>query len=83
MPLGMEVGLNSADFVLDGDPALSPLKGCSPQFSANVRCGKTAGWIKTQLGTEVDLGPGHTVLDGDPAPPERGTAATLFSAHVY
>ena len=32
------------------------------------------------LGMEVDLGPGHIVLDGDPAPPERGTAAPLFSA---
>ena len=40
------------------------------------------------LGTEVGLGPGHIVLDGDPVAlscphPERGTAATLFLAHVY
>jgi len=34
--------------------------------------------------TEVDLGPGHTVLDGAQLPPpERGTAALLFLAHVY
>jgi len=32
---------------------------------------------------EVDLGPGHIVLDGVPAFRERGTAAPLFSAHVY
>ena len=35
------------------------------------------------LGTEIELGTGHIVLDGDPAPPERGTAAPHFSAHVY
>jgi len=29
MPLGMEVGLTPGDFVLDGDPALSP-KGTHP-----------------------------------------------------
>jgi len=31
----------------------------------------------------VDLGPGDIVLDGHPAPLERGTAAPLFSVHVY
>ena len=30
MPLGMEVGLGSGDFVLDGDPAPSPKRGRSP-----------------------------------------------------
>ena len=35
------------------------------------------------LGTEVNLGPGDVVLDGDRAPPLRGTAAPLFSTHVY
>ena len=39
--------------------------------------------MKTALCTEVDLGPGHIVLDGVPALRERGTAAPLFSAHVY
>jgi len=39
--------------------------------------------MKTPLGTEVDLGPGDIVLDGVPASRERGTAAPLFSAHVY
>jgi len=42
-----------------------------------------AGWMKTPLGTEVDLVLGHTVLDGGPSTRERGTAAPLFSAHVY
>jgi len=39
--LGREVGLDLRDIVLDGDPALPSLKGHSPQFSANVRCGQT------------------------------------------
>ena len=39
--------------------------------------------MKTPLGSEVDLGPGHIVLDGVPAVRERGTAAPIFSAHVY
>ena len=30
MPLGMEVGLSSGDFVLDGDPAPLPQKGAQP-----------------------------------------------------
>jgi len=34
----------------------------SPQFSANVHCGQTAGWTKM---------PGDFVFDGDPAPPEK------------
>jgi len=40
--------------------------------------------VKVPLGTEVDLGPGDIVLDGAQIPPpKRGTAAPLFSAHVY
>ena len=69
MPLGMEVGLGSGDFVLDGDPATPRKRHTQPtQFLAHVYCGHTAGWMKTPLGTEVDLGPGHNVLDGVPAP---------------
>jgi len=35
------------------------------------------------LGREVDVGPGDIVLDGaELPPPERGTAAHFFSAHV-
>ena len=82
MKLGMQVGFGPGHIVLDGDAAPPPLKGHSPQFSSNVRCGQTTEWMKTPLGTEVDLSPGHIVLDGVPAPRERGTAAPIFSAHI-
>jgi len=71
MPLGTVVGLSLGDIALDGNPSPSPLKGHSPQFSANVRCGQTAGWTKMPLGKEVDLGPGDFVFDGDTAPPQK------------
>ena len=58
------------DSVLDGDPALPPLKGHSrPQFSASVHCGQMAGWTKMPLGMQIGLGPGDFVFDGDPALP--------------
>jgi len=69
MPLGMEVRLGPADLALDGDLAPPPQKGLSPQLSAYVNCGQTAGCIKLAFGTELGLGPGDIVLDGDPAPP--------------
>jgi len=73
MPVGMEVGVSSGDFVLDGVPAPCPKRGQSPpKFSVHVYCGQTAGWIKMALGMEVGFGPGHIVLDGDPAhPPQK------------
>jgi len=37
-------------------------RGRSPQFSAHVYCGQTAGWIKTALGMEVGLGPRPTSM---------------------
>ena len=57
----------------------------SPQFSAHVYCGQTAGWMKLVLGVEVRLSPGHFVLDGDPAPSsKRGRRPPpQFSAHFY
>jgi len=37
-----------------------------------------------ELCMQVGLGPGHIVLDGDTAPPpQRGSVAPPFSAHVY
>ena len=66
--LGMQVGLGPGHIVLDGDPALPPPKGQSPQFSAHICCGQMAGWIKMTLSTEVGLGPGDFVLNGDLAP---------------
>ena len=87
MPVGIEVGLGPCHIVLDGELGTQlPQKGHSPQFSAHICCGKTAGWIMMPLGTEVGLGPGHIVLDGDPAPlSEKGTAGSSphLSAHVY
>jgi len=53
-------------------------RGQSPQFSAHVYCGQTAGWIKMPLGMEVGIGPGHVVLDGDPAPPRKGYSPLLL-----
>jgi len=60
----------------------SPLpKGISsPQFSAHVYCGQTAGWIKMPLGREVDFGPCHIVLNGDPA--LSSAALPQFSANL-
>jgi len=63
-PLGMGVGLSPGHNVLDGDPA--PPRG-TPQFSAHVCCGRTAGWIKMPLSTKVGLGLRDIVLNGDPA----------------
>ena len=54
--LGTEVALGLCDIVLDWDLAPPPLKGHSPQFSANVRCSQMAGWTKMPLGTKVGLG---------------------------
>ena len=71
----MQVG--PGHIVLDGDPAL-PAKGHSPQFSANVRCDQTAGWIKMPLGMEVGLGPGDFALDWDPAPPKKGAQPPIY-----
>jgi len=73
MKLGTEVGLGPGHMMLDDDPAPPVIKEHSPQFSAHVCCGQTAGWIKTPLGTQVGLGSGHIVLDGDPASPTKGT----------
>jgi len=49
----------------------SPLQkgGRAPsQFSVNVYCVQTAGWIKMVLGIEIGLSSDDFVLDGDPAP---------------
>ena len=41
MPLGMELGLDLSDIVLDGVPAPPPQKRAqSPQFSTHVYCGQ-------------------------------------------
>jgi len=87
MPLSMDAGLSSEDFVLDGEPV--PLRDMGakppPHFFAHVYCGQTAGWIKMPLGMEVGLGLRHIVFDVDPATPrKKGTPTpTEFLAHVY
>jgi len=75
-----EVGLGPDDIVLDGDPAHAPSKVQSPQFSAHICCGQTAGWIKMALGMGVGLGPDHIVLDGEPcsAPTRKGAKSPNF-----
>jgi len=69
MALGMELGLSAGNFVLDGDPALSPKRGQSapPQFSAHLYCSQMAECLKMSLSMEVGLSPGDFVFDGDPA----------------
>jgi len=47
-----------------------PKRGDSPQFSAHVCFGQTAGRIMMPLFTMVGLGPGNIVLDADPALPK-------------
>jgi len=66
-------------------PAPPPLKGHSPQFLANVRCGQTAGWTKRPVGMEVGLGSGDFVFDGTQLyPRKKGTLIpTQCLAHVY
>jgi len=59
-------------------PSSPPLKGHSPQFSANVRCGQMAGWTKMPLGMEVGLGSGDFVFGGDPATPEKSAHPPNF-----
>ena len=62
MSLGMALGLDVGDFVLDGeffgDPAAPFPKGHRPQLSAHICCGQMAAWIKMSLGMALGLGPG-------------------------
>jgi len=61
--------------------ATHPVKGAQPsQFSADVRIGQRAGWIKMPLGMLVGLGPCHVVLDGDLATRKEHNSPPLFSA---
>jgi len=54
----------------------SPPKGHSPQFSADICCGQTAGWIQMPLGTELGLGPGDCVRWG-PGSTIKGTTLSF------
>jgi len=64
-----------------GTQAPFPKKGAepSPQFSAHLYCGQTAGYIKMLLGMTVGLIPGDFVFDRDPDPrPEKGAEPPIF-----
>ena len=77
MTLGMDVGLGSGDFVLDGEPCpVPPQNGARPPnfrctsivtkqpspILYHVRCSQTAGWFKMPLGMKVGLGSVDIVL---------------------
>jgi len=76
MKLGTVAGLDPGYTVLDGDPA-PPKKATEPppQFSAHVRFGQTAAWIKMPLGTEVGHGPADSVRWGPKSLTQKGAAA--------
>jgi len=75
--------VQTTSIVLDGDPDPPPQeRGQSPQFSAHVYYGQTAGRIKMPLGMEVDLGPGHIVLDGYSDPPPPKGQSPQFPVHI-
>ena len=57
-----------------GPSSSPPKRWHSPQFSAHVYCGQTAGWIKMPIGTEAGFDPGDIVLGRNTAPPKRSTA---------
>ena len=78
----LQVGLGPGHIVLDADPAPPPQKGHSPQFSANIHCGQTAGWTKMPLGTEEKRRPRRCCVRCCRSSPKRGTALQ-FSVHVY
>ena len=79
MPLGMEVDFSPGDFVRWGPSPPFPKRRRSPQFSAHVYCGQTAGWIKMALGMEVGLGLIHIVQYGDTALlPKKGAEPPTF-----
>ena len=67
---------HSLGYIVTWGLSSPPLKGHSPQFSANVRCGhaNAAECTKMPLGMEVGLGPGDFVFDGDPCSSHRKRA---------
>ena len=68
--------LDASRCVLDGDSAPPPLKEHSPQFSANVRCGQTAGWTKMSIGMEVGLAQATLCSIGTQLPREKNGTPT-------
>jgi len=72
MSLGTEVGLSLRDIVRRG-PSSPPLKVHSPQFSANVRCGQTAGMdgLRCDLVWRFSLAQATLCSMGTQLPPEK------------
>jgi len=84
MELCTSTVLGPGHIVSDGDPTPPPPKGHSPHFSAHIRCGQMAAWIKMSLGMELGLGPGDYVLDGDPAHlPQKGRSPQMFGPCLF
>ena len=81
MPVGMDVGLDPSDIVLDGHPSPLPKKGAEPPIFGPCLLWPD-GWMNqdaTWYG--VGLGSDDIVLDGDPASPKKGHIFQ-FAAHV-
>jgi len=85
VPLDMEVGFGSGDFVLDGDSAPLPKKGAEPPIFDP--CLLWPNGCMDQDGTGRRDGPRsrpHCVRWGPSSPPQKGAEPLpLFSAHVY
>jgi len=64
MALGMELGLGPGHIMLDGDLALIPKRGQSPQIFGPLLLWPN-GCIRIPFGTEVGPILRHIVLDGD------------------
>jgi len=68
---------------VNGDQAPLSERGQSPQFSARVYCGQTAGWIKMPLGRQVGLSQSDCVSLGPRSPlPKTGAEPPIFG-RVY
>ena len=62
-----------------GPSSPPPKGGRAHQFSANISCGQTAGWINMPRGREVGLSPSDVALDGDRAPlPQKKAEPPTF-----
>jgi len=93
MKLGMQVGLGPGQIVLDGDPAPArwgpspPLqKGQSPNFRPiSIVAKPLDASDATWYGGRPNTSPRRLCVRWGPSSPpqERGSAAPLFSAHVY
>ena len=86
MPLGIEVGLSQADFVLDGDPALPPQKGSRAPSPVFGPCSLWPNCWMDQDGTWHKDGPWsrpHCARWGPSSPPQKGQPPPKFSAHVH